>query len=100
MQRIRGGSVPRTRVPVDDRRALRHGSYQRRTPLDGREAVREEGDLRDGHAIDLHGVEHGILPQHEALLRLTRLGVLVVIGLPEHHWNPMCALADTPPGSF
>src|SRR5262249_36167263 len=31
---------------------------------------------------------------------LTRLRVLVVIGLPEHYWNSMCTLADGPPGSF
>ena len=92
--------VERALMPVEDRRALRHGVHQMRTPLDGREAVRDDGDLWDGDAVELHGVEYGILPQDEALLRLTRLGILVVIDLPEHHRDPACALADAPPGSF
>ena len=62
MQGIRGGRVAGARMPVEDRRALRHGVDQMGTPLDGREAVREDGDRRDGHAIDLLSVEHGILP--------------------------------------
>ena len=74
MQRISSGCVPRPLVPVDDRRALRHGVDQMGTPLDGCEAVREDGDLRDGHTVELRGVKHGILPQHEALRRLTPFG--------------------------
>ena len=85
---------------MEDRRTLRHGVDQMGTPLDGREAVREHRDLRDGHPVELGSVEHRILPQDKALLRCTRLGVLVVIDLPEHHWDPVFAFADAPPGSF
>ena len=41
MQRIRRGRVEGALVPVEDRRAVRHGVHQLGTPLDGREAVRE-----------------------------------------------------------
>ena len=58
------------------------------------------GDLRDGHAVELRGVEDRILPQDEALLGLTGLGVLVVVDLPEHHGDSALALADAPPGGF
>jgi hypothetical protein len=87
-------------MPVEDRRALRHGVHQIGTPLDGREAVREDGDLRDRHTVELYGVEHGILPQDKALLGCPRVGVLVVIDLPEHHRDAVFAFADAPPGSF
>ena len=100
MQGIGGGGVAGARVPVDDRRALRHGVHQMGTSLDGREAVREDGDRWEGHAVDLRGVEDCILPQHEALLRFTRLGILVVINPPEHHRDAVCACAHAPPGGF
>src|SRR5262249_30757223 len=80
--------------------ALRHGVHQIRTPLDGREAVCEDGNLWGGHAVELGSVEHRILPQNETLVCLPRLGVRMVIDAPEHYGDPVCALADAPPGGF
>ena len=53
--------------------------------------------VRDGHAVELRGVEDRILPQDEALLRLAGLGVLVVIDLPEHDGTPRSPLRTLPP---
>src|SRR4030095_10142573 len=50
---------------------------------------------------DLLGVEHGILPEDEALVRRTGLRVCwPIVGLPEHHGDAVFALADAPPGGF
>jgi hypothetical protein len=57
MQGIGGGHVAGMRMPVEDRWALRHGVHEMGTPLDGREAVREDGDRWEGHAVELVTVQ-------------------------------------------